>query len=191
MASSAVYRYVAQPATSCSRRLIVAAYDSLADAVEAALAEQPEAAPPTSSRLIARAARAWARWPHPHEYALIYGSPVPDYHAPPERTVGRRHPGPAACWSRCWPRLESPRPGDRPGEPGPGPPAGRPGLRRDGADHRLAAPRTRPAWTLVLGAVSSEVFEQLGADTVADPEAFFDLMVDTATAIAGGAPPAP
>jgi hypothetical protein len=43
----------------------------------------------------------------------------------------------------------------------------------------------------VLGAVSSEVFEQLGADTVADPDAFFGLVVGTATGIAGGAPPAP
>ena len=156
--------------------------------MEAELAEKPEAGPLVQFGLIARATRGWAL-AHPHEYALIYGSPVPDYHAPPERTVaaGTRVP---QLLVRVLARLEHPVPGTD---------------QEDRAlGHLLADPvfagtglttgslrRGLTAWTLVLGAVSSEVFEQLGADTVADPEAFFDLMVDTATAIAGGAPPAP
>ena len=42
------------------------------------------------------------------------------------------------------------------------------------------------AWTLVLGIVSAELFEQFGADTIADWDAFFDAVVDTALGIVTG-----
>ena len=33
------------------------------------------------------------------------------------------------------------------------------------------------AWTMLVGAISSEVFQQLGPDSIADPEAFFSYQV--------------
>ena len=85
MASSAVYRYFPSR-DDLITTLIVDAYDALGSAAEAA-----EARPPRDDlrgRWLAacRAVRAWAV-AHPHEYALVYGSPVPGYAAPPA-TVG-------------------------------------------------------------------------------------------------------
>jgi len=79
MVSSGIYRYVASR-DELLTLLIIDAYDHLADAVERAL----RAAPPDRRgrwRVAATAVRTWAR-KHPHEYALVYGSPVPGYAAP-------------------------------------------------------------------------------------------------------------
>jgi hypothetical protein len=57
----------------------VDAYGALAAAAESA-DEQGEA-PRTRFRAVCAAVRAWSR-ANPHEYALIYGSPVPGYSAP-------------------------------------------------------------------------------------------------------------
>lgn len=83
--SSAVYRYFASR-DELLTALILDGYASLGDA-----AEQAEAAVPRrdlAGRWIAlgRAVRAWAL-ANPHEYALLYGSPVPGY-AAPQDTVG-------------------------------------------------------------------------------------------------------
>ncbi|MEV6287925.1 TetR/AcrR family transcriptional regulator [Kribbella sp. NPDC051770] len=77
MVSSALYRYFPSR-DDLLTALIIDAYDALGAAVEkAALVEDP-----LDAWLAAcRAVRAWAR-AHPHEYALIYGSPVPGYSAP-------------------------------------------------------------------------------------------------------------
>ena len=42
------------------------------------------------------------------------------------------------------------------------------------------------AWTLVLGAVTAELFEQLGRDAVPDPELFFELILDDAGRLVTG-----
>jgi AcrR family transcriptional regulator len=85
MASSAVYRYFPSR-DDLLTALIVDAYDALGDAAEHA----DRAAPPDDLRArwlgACRAVREWAV-AHPHEYALIYGSPVPGY-AAPEATIG-------------------------------------------------------------------------------------------------------
>ncbi|MEM7092865.1 MAG: TetR/AcrR family transcriptional regulator [Actinomycetota bacterium] len=81
MASSAIYRYFASR-DELLTALIIDAYDAVADAVEAA-----DAAAVDQDDLVARfcnaatALRAWA-FEHPHEYALIFGSPIPGYEAP-------------------------------------------------------------------------------------------------------------
>lgn len=80
VSSSAVYRYVASR-DELLTRLIVAAYDALggtAETAEAAVARED-----LSGRwaAVCHAVRAWAR-AHPHEYALVYGTPVPGYIAP-------------------------------------------------------------------------------------------------------------
>ena len=85
MVSSAVYRYVASR-DDLLTLLLVDAYSELADAVDRAGAA---AGGPWRDRLLAmaHAARAWAVG-QPARWALLYGSPVPGYHAPRERTVG-------------------------------------------------------------------------------------------------------
>jgi len=83
MASSAVYRYFPSR-DELLTVLIVEAYDSLGDAAQVAANAGGGAI--GRWRAVCRAVREWAL-DHPHEYALIYGSPVPGYHAP-ELTVG-------------------------------------------------------------------------------------------------------
>jgi AcrR family transcriptional regulator len=77
MVSSALYRYRDRLLTE----LIVDAYNAVGVVAEKANA----AAAPRDLRgrwgNVCQAVRAWAR-AHPHEYALVYGSPVPGYHAP-------------------------------------------------------------------------------------------------------------
>jgi AcrR family transcriptional regulator len=81
MVSSAVYRYVASR-DDLLTRLIVDAYDSLGETVEAAVDATAADAPSERWLAAARSVRAWAL-ARPHEYALVYGSPVPGYAAPP------------------------------------------------------------------------------------------------------------
>lgn len=88
MVSSAVYRYV-DSRDELLTRLIVEAYESLGEAAERASAGAAPTAPGCDLRrwlTTARAVRSWAL-DHPHEYLLLYGSPVPGY-AAPEATVG-------------------------------------------------------------------------------------------------------
>ena len=80
MASSAVYRYFPSR-DDLLTTLIVEAYEAIGAAAEAADAAAPPADLRGRLRAVFLATRAWAR-EHPHEYALIYGSPVPGYAAP-------------------------------------------------------------------------------------------------------------
>ncbi len=84
MASSAVYRYFPSR-DDLLTALIVGAYDDLGTAVERAEAAVPRAARARRWQAICVAARRWGL-DHPHEFALIYGTPVPGYVAP-QRTV--------------------------------------------------------------------------------------------------------
>ncbi len=79
--SSAVYRYVASR-DELLTRLIVAAYDAMGAAAETA--EAAEARDDLAGRwsAVCAAVRGWAL-ANPNEYALIYGTPVPGYTAPP------------------------------------------------------------------------------------------------------------
>ena len=83
MVSSALYRYYPSR-DDLLTALIIDAYNALGEAAERAV-DGPAAA---RERWIAawHVVRDWAR-ANPHEYALIYGSPVPGYRAP-ETTIG-------------------------------------------------------------------------------------------------------
>jgi len=83
MVSSALYRYYPSR-DDLLTALIVDAYNALGAAAEQALARPA----PARERWIAacHAIRDWAR-SNPHEYALVYGSPVPGYRAP-DATIG-------------------------------------------------------------------------------------------------------
>ncbi|MEU6065395.1 TetR/AcrR family transcriptional regulator [Streptomyces sp. NPDC047082] len=84
MVSSALYRYFPSR-DDLLTALIIDAYDSLGEAAEAAAAEVRDAAPAERWVAVCEAVRRWAL-AQPHEYALIYGSPVPGY-AAPEATI--------------------------------------------------------------------------------------------------------
>jgi len=85
MVSSAIYRYFPSR-DDLLTALIIDGYNAVGGA-----AEQADAACPAGDfagrwRAVCQAIRDWAL-AHPHEYALVYGSPVPGYQAP-EQTIG-------------------------------------------------------------------------------------------------------
>ncbi|WP_225800564.1 TetR/AcrR family transcriptional regulator [Streptomyces sp. NK15101] len=85
MVSSALYRYFPSR-DDLLTALIVDAYDAVGAAAERAAAEAGAERPLDRWTAVCRAVRAWAV-AHPHEYALIYGSPVPGYIAPQDTIV--------------------------------------------------------------------------------------------------------
>ncbi|MEU6377052.1 TetR/AcrR family transcriptional regulator [Streptomyces sp. NPDC046909] len=80
MVSSALYRYFPSR-DDLLTALIIDAYNSLGESAEAAHAKAEGAGPVRRWTTVCEAVRTWAL-AHPHEYALIYGSPVPGYSAP-------------------------------------------------------------------------------------------------------------
>ena len=87
MVSSALYRYYPSR-DDLLTALIIDAYNAIGEAAETAIADTSADTRGARARWLAacHAIRAWAI-DHPHEYALIYGSPVPGYRAP-EATIG-------------------------------------------------------------------------------------------------------
>jgi AcrR family transcriptional regulator len=80
MVSSAVYRYFPSR-DELLTALIVDAYTAIGESAAAAEAGIRRADLAGRWLAVCRATRAWARQ-NPHEYALIFGSPVPGYQAP-------------------------------------------------------------------------------------------------------------
>ncbi|MFG3201211.1 TetR/AcrR family transcriptional regulator [Streptomyces sp. NPDC048192] len=80
MVSSALYRYFPSR-DDLLTALIIDAYDSLGEAAERARDAAAGADPLHRWTAVCEAVRDWAL-ARPHEYALIYGSPVPGYAAP-------------------------------------------------------------------------------------------------------------
>ncbi|MEV0202315.1 TetR/AcrR family transcriptional regulator [Nonomuraea sp. NPDC050691] len=87
MVSSAIYRYFPSR-DDLLTTLIIDGYNALGEAVERADAATPEGDFPGRWTAVCHAVRDWAL-AHPHEYALLYGSPVPGYQAPQD-TIGPR-----------------------------------------------------------------------------------------------------
>ncbi len=112
MASSAVYRYFPSR-DDLLTALIVDAYDAIGDGGGARRGAPGDRARDLRGRWRAacRAVRGWAL-AHPHEYALVYGSPVPGY-AAPESTIG-----PAARVGELLCRIVADGIARRPGRPG-------------------------------------------------------------------------
>jgi AcrR family transcriptional regulator len=174
--SSAVYRYVSSR-DELLTLLVVDAYSDLADAVDRAREDVGDLWS-DDVIAIARAARRWAV-AHPSRWALLYGSPVPGYHAPAERTlaVGTRvvamfFDAVAAGIATGDIRLTNdvaPQPMSSDFER----------LRQEfgfpGDDSVVA--KCFLLWAGVLGAINLEVFGQYGTDTVTDPAAVFDAQI--------------
>jgi AcrR family transcriptional regulator len=188
--SSAVYRYVASR-DELLTRLIVAAYDALGAAAETAEAAVARADLPGRWSAACAAVRDWAL-ANPNEYALIYGTPVPGYIAPPATIA------PAARVSNVLlgiladaaERSTLAMAGDAV------PPDGRKAL----APARSTVPPEVPdallqrglmAWAALFGTVSFELFGQLHGivgDQPGDREAFFAESVRRWAAQVGIAP---
>ncbi|MFI5425836.1 TetR-like C-terminal domain-containing protein [Aeromicrobium sp. UC242_57] len=158
--------------------LLIEAYDELGQAAEDAddaVSDRTDLA----ARWLAtcRATRAWAVT-HPHDYALLYGSPVTGY-AAPQDTV--------APATRVIIRLATIV---MAADPHPGPPVDLPfdaavrgaaeALAELGGPSRDDAPaetvgRTLMAWSTIFGTISFELWGHL-VGSVDDHEAFFDAV---------------
>ena len=177
MASSALYRYV-DSRDDLLTRLIISAYDSLADRVDARLAQAPRAKAREQFKIIGRALREWAL-ESPHEFALIYGSPVPDYQAPAEQTNASGTRVSARLFALL-PEFEVPgRKVPRAVASALAPFVGEAEALGLHPDPGLAL-RGLTAWALVMGAVTAEVFQQYGPDAIADPAALFEAQLELA-----------
>jgi AcrR family transcriptional regulator len=184
MVSSALYRYFPSR-DDLLTALIIDAYDALATAAEnadAAAAARPGSSARDRWRACCHAIRGWAL-DHPHEYALIYGSPVPGYHAPQD-TIAHA--------ARVAGVLGALLAGAQQGGGAPGPDL--PGqLAAQGELIAAAvAPGVAPAiaargliaWTQLLGMISFELFGQLAG--TADPaDDFFSYAVDQTATLVG------
>ncbi|WP_329192376.1 MULTISPECIES: TetR/AcrR family transcriptional regulator [unclassified Streptomyces] len=85
MSGPALYRYFANR-DELITELIRDAYRSLADAFTGVLGSTEGAGGGPDLAALARALRRWAL-EHPHRYFLVYGTPVPGYHAPQDITT--------------------------------------------------------------------------------------------------------
>lgn len=181
MVSSALYRYFPSR-DDLLTALIVDAYDALGAAVEAA--DRPGDTPRARWEAICHAVRDWAR-AHPHEYALIYGSPVPGYRAP-EDTVT-----PAARAPIVMLRVVAAAPASTAG-PTPSPVlAGQ--LRQlavaTGVDlPEPALGRALIAWTQLFGMVSFELFGQFVGSVDPTDEFFAHAVEEMADFLGIGSP---
>jgi AcrR family transcriptional regulator len=173
MASSAVYRYFPSR-DDLLTALIVDAYNATGAAAEAAEGAVERTDLRGRWRATCRAVRAWAI-AHPHEYALVYGSPVPGY-AAPEATVG-----PASRVAALLCRVVADGVAAGLIDPAPdGEEAGAaltPGIAESVGLPPALAPRAVTAWSSLYGAISFEVFGSTH-NVVDDHEGFFDATVE-------------
>jgi AcrR family transcriptional regulator len=190
MVSSAVYRYFPSR-DALLTALIIDAFHAVGDAAEGGDASRERADIAGRWVATATAVRAWAVG-HPHEYGLVYGTPVPGYHAPAD-TVD-----PAQRVNLVLLRIVGD--GVASGAITPGAPIRTTRtIRADLAQLRATiAPgvpdavlsRALLAWTQVLGGISYELFGHL-QNGIHDYDAFFDLQVRQGAAylLAGAADP--
>ncbi|GAB2925308.1 TetR/AcrR family transcriptional regulator [Micromonospora polyrhachis] len=182
--SSAIYRYFASR-DELLTALILDAYNAIGAAVEER--ERAVARTDLEGRWMAvcHAVRDWAL-AHPHEYALVYGSPVPGYHAPTD-TVAAATRAVTVLAGVLQDGATS-------------------GVLRDQADEKLPAgvatdvarlaatiaPDVPPpilarglaAWVQLFGLINFEVFGQLN-NTIEHRDAFFTYQMRAQAALIG------
>lgn len=184
MASSALFRYF-HNRDALLTELIIDSYSALAEAAEAAEERAHHQSIEDRWAAICHGVRGWAV-AHPHEYALIFGSPIPGYAAPPGTVApASRVPlllGDLLGDLRAGPSYDAgahPEPSER--------------VRRAIDPVRPMMPEAVPsdlivrglmAWTYLFGAVSFEVFGHRH-NVILDREAFFDHEVRRLAAVLG------
>jgi AcrR family transcriptional regulator len=184
MVSSAVYRYFASR-DELLTALIIDGYNALGAAVEQADAACAQDDYPGRWRAAASAVRDWAL-AHPHEYALLYGSPVPGYQAPADTIV------PAARSAAVFGRLASDAFAAGALTPPPSSPAPavlakdlaqlRDAIMPGVPDEVIAAALT--AWAGVFGLISFELFGQFN-NVITDRTAYFTHAVTSLARLFG------
>ncbi|WP_305093181.1 TetR/AcrR family transcriptional regulator [Prescottella sp. R16] len=183
--SSAVYRYVASR-DDLLTLLVVDAYDELGAEVDAALEGLPADDHRGRLHALARAVRGWAVR-ETARYALLFGSPVPGYHAPAERTTG---PGTRVVVALVGIVEDAYRAGALTPAESPVGPVLSADLDRIRADMGLTVPgpvlaNGVAAWAALFGAVNFEVFGQYGPDTFTDPAMLFEHQLTVLDRIVG------
>jgi AcrR family transcriptional regulator len=187
MVSSALYRYFASR-DDLLTALIIDAYNALGEVSEKADERITDRADVLARWLaVARSLRAWAL-NFPHEYALIYGSPVPGYAAPQDTIVPSTRPvlvlGAILVDARAAGRLtkdndatatlpaslraEVLKVADLVAPEVPGP----------------AIARALIAWTELFGAINFELFGRLN-NTIDERDAWYDYQARTMAAFIG------
>ncbi|WP_238423612.1 TetR/AcrR family transcriptional regulator [Gordonia sp. 'Campus'] len=180
--SSAVYRYVPSR-DELLTMLVVEAYTDIADAIDAAVGSIEPSRRRDRLRVAAATARAWAL-DDPARWALLFGSPVPGYSAPGDRTIGPGTRIPALLLREC---AAAHHEGQLRGDLAP-PTAEvtadmdaiRDEFDLDTPAEVLAAATT--LWAVLIGAISLETFGQYGADTFTHPDELFRHQVDVVLA---------
>ncbi|HXF02880.1 MAG TPA: TetR/AcrR family transcriptional regulator [Arthrobacter sp.] len=205
--SSAVYRYVGSR-DELLTLLVVEAYNELGEAVEQAVEAAADSDAGARFRALCRAVREWGLR-EPARYALLFGSPVPGYQAPAERTTG---PGIRVVVALVRLIDDAYRSGALTLDPegsGQRPVRQEPPAREPSAQHELALPgplhddlaairrefglaapdalvaRGTLVWTALFGAVNFEVFGQYGRETFTDPGLLFEHHLDVLAGILG------
>ena len=200
--SSAVYRYV-RSRDELLTLLVVDGYDALGDAVDAPLAAFLHAPPGPAAhaaladavddpverlRITARAVHTWAL-AEPAWYGLLFGTPVPGYTAPAERTV---IPGTRVILTlvRIIAEAHARQLLTRPAvDPPVSSTLSRDFTRiRDEFDMDLpdwALARALTVWCTLFGAVSFDVFDMYGGDTFTDRGQVFELHIAALESLLG------
>ncbi|XRQ05757.1 TetR/AcrR family transcriptional regulator [Actinomadura welshii] len=192
MVSSAIYRYFPSR-DDLLTALIIDGYNAVGEAVENADARftaDGARARDFAGRWLAacRAVREWAL-AHPHEYALLYGSPVPGYQAPDDTVAAAVRD--TVVISRIVTEAHAAGALD-PAGPCPEPPASIAGdlarvrggvVAMDVPDDVIA--RALVAWAGLYGTVSFELFGQFNNTLVDDRAAYFDHAVTLLARLVG------
>jgi AcrR family transcriptional regulator len=191
MVSSALYRYFASR-DDLLTALIIDAYNSLGEVSEKADARIADREDVFARWLaVTKSLRAWAL-NFPHEYALIYGSPVPGYAAPRDTVGPSLRPvvvlGAILCDAQAVGRLK-PAPIPTPDLPGP-----------LAAEIRTIAESVAPeisesamalgliAWTELFGAINFELFGRFN-NAIDERAAWYDHQTQAMAAFIGLGPP--
>jgi AcrR family transcriptional regulator len=191
MVSSAIYRYFPSR-DQLLTALIIDAYDAIGAATEAAdsACDRSDVAGRWSAAC--HAVRDWALG-HPHEYALVYGSPVPGYLAPQD-TIGPASRVTLIIAGVVRDAADSGQLG-MPFMPELSPKLSKAAAIEAARVKKLALQgvpndaivRTLVAWTQLFGMVSFEIFGRFEG-VVEDVSAIFDQAVITMAAYVGIAP---
>jgi AcrR family transcriptional regulator len=187
LAPSALYRYF-DGRDALLNALIMSAYESLAAEAERAADQAHDAGSTDLERWleVPRAARRWAL-ERPHEWALIFGTPVPGYDAPEDtvepyaRAAGALARAVAEAQSAARLRSEESPGGDTDTDTDTDTDELRQSLApvAEGLSLDLPVPvmvRFVQAWATVIGVISLEIFGHW-RNTILDPEAFFEAAV--------------
>ena len=177
LVSSAIYRYYATR-DELLTALIVDAYNDVGEVAERAFARCAPDDPRRQLHAVANAVRSWAKR-NPHQYALLYGSPVPDYEAP-ELTIEPATRVTAVLASIVTGAWGSVAGDDRPGGETTVPASV---LERHAFDvvmpgvPDIVRVRALMVWTQIYGFISFELFGHY-VGSVRSASRFFDLVMD-------------